>query len=214
MKLSRCLTFCSPKKAANTNTPKKIKQLCFCGPSGAGKSTLLKKLQAEFPDSFGFSVSHTTRKPRPGEKEGVDYFFTSMEEMKKEISAGNFIEHAEVHGNLYGTSVQAIKAVEKANRICILDIDIQGVLNVREKGAGFGLEPFYVFIRPPSLEILEERLRARKTETEESLAIRLKNAKNEMDKIHLFEHIIVNDNVDTAYSELRTLLLPYLQKSN
>eukprot|EP00298_Acanthocystis_sp_HF-20_P027373 c5485_g1_i1.p1 GENE.c5485_g1_i1~~c5485_g1_i1.p1 ORF type:complete len:224 (+),score=103.12 c5485_g1_i1:23-694(+) len=193
-----------------SDSHKKVKQLCLCGPSGAGKSTLMHRLQKEFPDSFGFSVSHTTRKPRAGEQDGVDYHFTTIADMKKGIEEGKFIEFAEVHGNIYGTSIAAVKDVEKLGRICILDIDVQGVDNIKRNGASFGVQPLYVFIAPPSLEALEARLKARKSETEESLAIRLSNAKKELAHIHEFENVIVNDNIDDAYSQLRSLLLPSL----
>ena len=96
-----------------------------CGPSGAGKSTLIGLLRKEFPEDFGFSVSHTTRGPRAGEKDGVDYNFVNKADMELEIAAGHFLETAHVHGNIYGTSFEAVNRVSAADRICILDIDIQ-----------------------------------------------------------------------------------------
>ena len=97
----------------------------MCGPSGAGKSTLITKLREEFPTDFGFSVSHTTRAPRSGEHDGVDYFFVEKGAMELEIAEGKFLESANVHGNLYGTSFQAVESVSKQHRVCILDIDVQ-----------------------------------------------------------------------------------------
>lgn len=151
--------------------------LVFFGPSGSGKSTLLKKILEDFPDKFGFSVSHTTRKPRSGEQNGVHYFFTEWETMKKDIEEGKFIEHAVYSGNHYGTSRAAVEAVQKAGKVCVLDIDVQGVKQIRNTN----LNPWYVFVKPPSLEVLERRLRDRNTESEESLAQRLKVAAQEME---------------------------------
>jgi guanylate kinase len=129
-----------------------------CGPSGVGKSTLIARLRAEYPDDFGFSVSHTTRAPRPGEEDGVAYFFTSKPEMEAGIAAGRFLEHAHVHGNLYGTSFDAIERVARAGRVCILDIDVQGVASCRRAGFPIGK---YIFVAPPDTAVLETRLRGR-----------------------------------------------------
>ena len=99
--------------------------LIVCGPSGVGKSTLIRRLMREFPEDFGFSVSHTTRGPRSGEKDGVDYHFTNNEDMLSMIKRGEFLEHAHVHNRIYGTSINAVADVTNNNRICILDIDVQ-----------------------------------------------------------------------------------------
>uniref|UniRef100_A0A8C6APY8 Guanylate kinase n=1 Tax=Monodon monoceros TaxID=40151 RepID=A0A8C6APY8_MONMO len=147
------------------------------GPSGAGKSTLLKRLLQEHSSIFGFSVSHTTRDPRPGEENGKDYYFVTREVMQRDIAAGDFIEHAEFSGNLYGTSKAAVRAVQAMNRICVLDVDLQGVRNIKKTD----LRPVYIFVQPPSLDVLEQRLRQRNTETEESLAKRLAAARADME---------------------------------
>uniref|UniRef100_F7GNX6 Guanylate kinase n=1 Tax=Callithrix jacchus TaxID=9483 RepID=F7GNX6_CALJA len=147
------------------------------GPSGAGKSTLLKRLLQEHRGIFGFSVSHTTRNPRPGEENGKDYYFVTREVMQRDIAAGNFIEHAEFSGNLYGTSKAAVQAVQAMNRICVLDVDLQGVRNIKATD----LQPIYISVQPPSLHVLEERLRQRNTETEESLEKRLAAARADME---------------------------------
>uniref|UniRef100_A0A3Q7NK93 Guanylate kinase n=2 Tax=Callorhinus ursinus TaxID=34884 RepID=A0A3Q7NK93_CALUR len=120
------------------------------GPSGAGKSTLLKRLLQEHGSVFGFSVSHTTRDPRPGEENGKDYYFVTREVMQRDIAAGDFIEHAEFSGNLYGTSKAAVRAVQAMNRICVLDVDLQGVRNIKKTD----LQPIYIFVQPPSLDVL------------------------------------------------------------
>eukprot|EP00531_Pseudo-nitzschia_arenysensis_P011474 CAMPEP_0116120716 /NCGR_PEP_ID=MMETSP0329-20121206/3321_1 /TAXON_ID=697910 /ORGANISM="Pseudo-nitzschia arenysensis, Strain B593" /LENGTH=215 /DNA_ID=CAMNT_0003614499 /DNA_START=54 /DNA_END=701 /DNA_ORIENTATION=+ len=178
------------------------KPVVFCGPSGVGKGTLIEMLMKRFPnDQFGFSVSHTTRKPREGEVDGTHYNFTSVEKIKEEIADGKFVEYAEVHGNYYGTSVAAVESVQKQNRVCILDIDIQGVMEVKKSS----LEPLYFFITPPSLEELEKRLRGRGTETEESIKKRLANSKKEMDYGHQagnFDRIFVNAGLKECFEEL------------
>ncbi|KAG0266721.1 guanylate kinase, partial [Linnemannia exigua] len=129
--------------------------IVISGPSGAGKSTFLKRLFAEYPDKFGFSVSNTTRKPRAGEVNGVDYNFLTREEFLAGVERGDFIEHAEFSGNMYGTTVQGVKSVGDKGRICILDIDMQGVKLVKKTD----LNPYYLSVQPPSIEELEKRLR-------------------------------------------------------
>jgi len=184
--------------------------LVLCGPSGSGKSTLMKKLTAEFKDSFGFSVSHTTRAPRPGEKDGIEYHFVTRDTMEELIKEGAFIEHATFSGNMYGTSRLAVEKVASSGKICILDIDVQGVKLIKQSDLK---EPSYVFIKPPSREALEKRLRARRTESEESLAKRLAAADAEMkygETPGNFDIVIVNDDLEKAYQELRTFMLPKL----
>ena len=136
-------------------------------------------LKQEFPDSFGFSVSHTTRQPREGEVDGVHYHFVSADKMAADILLHRFLEHAQVHGNFYGTSVAAVEAVKQTGKICILDIDVQGCRQCRK----VDLPGHYVFISPPSFEELERRLRGRGTETEDKILKRLKNAKGEVDAV-------------------------------
>ncbi len=135
-----------------------LRARAVCGPSGVGKSTLIARLRAEFPDDFGFSVSHTTRKPRPGEEDGVHYNFADKPAMEAEIAAGKFVESANVHGNLYGTSFAAVERVSAAGKICILDIDVQGVASCRRVQFEVGR---YIFVAPPELSVLESRLRGR-----------------------------------------------------
>ncbi|XP_036453226.1 guanylate kinase isoform X2 [Colossoma macropomum] len=180
------------------------------GPSGAGKSTLLKMLMKEFEGVFGFSVSHTTRKPRPGEVNGKDYHYVSREVMQAGISNGEFIEHAEFSGNLYGTSKAAVQEVQARNLICILDIEMQGVKSIKKTD----LNPIYISIQPPSMDILEKRLRDRKTESEESLQKRLHAASVDLEiskEPGLFDVVIVNDSLDDAYIELKGALIEEIQ---
>ncbi|XP_071488592.1 guanylate kinase-like [Diadema antillarum] len=179
----------------------------FCGPSGSGKSTLIQKLMAEHKDMFGFSVSHTTRKPRPGEEDGVHYHYTTREDMEAAIANGEFLESAQFSGNLYGTSKKAVQDVLNTRRICILDIDVQGVISIKKTD----LKPIYIFVKPPSLKILEERLRGRKTDTEEAIQKRLATATKELEYINKETDsqgtfIIVNDDVDVAYEQIKGIL--------
>ncbi|CAK9165083.1 unnamed protein product [Ilex paraguariensis] len=181
------------------------KPIVISGPSGVGKGTLISKLMEEFPDMFGFSVSHTTRAPRNMEMNGVHYHFTERNVMQKDIKDGKFLEFAAVHGNLYGTSVEAVEVVADAGKRCILDIDVQGARSVRTRS----LEAIFIFICPPSFEELEKRLRARATESEEQIQKRLRNARAELEQGNspgVFDHILVNDDLETCYDSLKKLL--------
>lgn len=181
------------------------KPVVISGPSGSGKSTLLKKLFSEFPDRFGFSVSNTTRKPREGEKDGVDYNFDTVEEFKKGISENKFIEWTQFSGNYYGTSYKAVEDVAKKGKQCLLDIDAEGVKSVKNSH----LTARYLFIRPPSIDALRERLIKRGTETPESISKRLTAAQRELDYADTGAHdkIIVNDDLDRTYKEFRSFIL-------
>ncbi|XP_063710016.1 guanylate kinase isoform X2 [Culicoides brevitarsis] len=201
-------------KRAFTQFKKMVKQgprpLVICGPSGSGKSTLLKRLFKEFPETFGFSVSHTTRKPRPGEENAVHYHFVSVEDMQHAIENGEFIETAVFSGNMYGTSKRAVENVQKQGKVCVLDIEIEGVKQVRNST----LNPLLVFINPPSIEELERRLRGRNTETEESLQKRLNTAKCEIQYGNTpgnFDVIIHNVTLKKAYQELRDFIVKELE---
>eukprot|EP00523_Entomoneis_sp_CCMP467_P005434 CAMPEP_0168742088 /NCGR_PEP_ID=MMETSP0724-20121128/12856_1 /TAXON_ID=265536 /ORGANISM="Amphiprora sp., Strain CCMP467" /LENGTH=214 /DNA_ID=CAMNT_0008789627 /DNA_START=62 /DNA_END=706 /DNA_ORIENTATION=+ len=179
-----------------------LKPIVFAGPSGVGKGTLIDLLQKRFPnDQFGFSVSHTTRKPREGETDGVHYNFTTVEQIKKDIADGKFIEYAEVHGKYYGTSIAAVESVQSNGKICILDIDVQGVQKVKLSS----LEPYYVFIAPPSKEELEKRLRGRGTETEDAIKTRLGNAAKELEygqQAGNFDRVFVNADLKQTFEDL------------
>lgn len=186
-----------------------IRPVVIAGPSGVGKGTLIAKLMEEFKNIFGFSVSHTTRDPRPGEEDGVHYNFTTRDSMEGEIKEGKFIEFADVHGNFYGTSKAAVDKVADAGKICILDIDVQGVRSV--KAAEMNPTPIFIFIKPPSMDLLEQRLRGRGTETEEKVQKRLKGAKAELDYADdnggaNFDNVIVNDDLEKAYEAIKDAL--------
>jgi len=159
----------------------------------------LKRLFAEHPGKFAFSVSHTTRSPRPGELDGVQYNFVSREDFSSLLDRGGFVEHAEFSGNLYGTSKQAIASIVESGKRCILDIEVQGVRQIKSTD----LNPVYCFIAPPSLAALRNRLVGRGTESEAAVEKRLKTALVEIDYAQLpgaHDHIIVNDDLDRAYA--------------
>lgn len=189
-----------------TMTANTLRPVVFCGPSGSGKSTLVKRLMGEFPEKLGFSISHTTRKPRPGEVDGVHYHFTNKEDMSEAINGGKFIESATFSGNMYGTSKTAVDKVLQAQKVCILDIDTQGVKQIKQSE----LEPWYIFIEPPSMEELEKRLRLRSTEDEDSLKNRLQAAAKEIEYGKTpgnFHVIILNDDLDEAYEKLKSFFV-------
>jgi len=184
----------------------KLRPIVMCGPSGVGKGTLINRLMADFPGKFGFSVSHTTRAPRPGETDGVHYNFVEKAAMEADIADGKFLEHAHVHENIYGTSLAAVEAVATKGQVCVLDIDVQGAEIVKKST----LDALFVFIAPPSMEELEKRLRGRGTEKEESIQKRLANAAGEMAKTEVtgfFHLVIINDDLDRAYGVLKTVVI-------
>ena len=176
-----------------------------------GKSTLIKKLMAEFPGQFGFSVSHTTREPRAGEQAGVDYHFVTRDQMQQDIDAGLFVEHAEVHGNLYGTSIEAVQAVTRQGKVCLLDIDVQGAESVRQSKLSSTCS--FVFFAPPTATVLEQRLRGRGTETEERIQKRLGNSLKELAIYEANPDAWdltlkwYNEQVDDAYQDFRSFLV-------
>lgn len=173
-----------------------------CAPSGAGKSTLINRLRQEFP-RIAFSISCTTRAPRDGEKDGVDYYFWDKETFLIRKKMGYFAESANVHGNWYGTPLGALKDMLKAGRDVVFDIDVQGAAQLRESVPGGR----YVFILPPSMAELERRLRARGADSEEAIFRRLSGAASEIREAEWFDAWIINESLETAYDELRAFYL-------
>ena len=185
----------------------------IAGPSGVGKGTIINKLMSRFPNQFGFSVSHTTRQPRPGEVNGTHYHFVEKVDMEKGIANNEFIEYAHVHTNIYGTSVKAVEKVRKEGKICILDIDIQGVKNVKNST----LDCRYAFIMPPSVAELENRLRNRATETEEKIKVRMANSTAEIaygQEAGNFDAVITNDDIDDSVEKLLAQLKEWYPNTN
>jgi len=189
--------------SAETNPPQPI---VISGPSGTGKSTLLKRLFAAHPQKFMFSVSHTTRKPRPGEEDGVHYNYVTRPEFEALIEKGGFIEHAQFGDNLYGTSYEAVERVMREGKTCVLDIEMEGVKQMRRSH----LRARYLFVAPPSFEELERRLKGRATDGEVAIAKRLDRAREEMEFAKtegVHDKVVVNDDLEKAYKEVEAFCL-------
>jgi guanylate kinase len=176
--------------------------LLLSGPSGAGKSTIIREASDRI-EPYYFSISSTTRDPREGERDGVEYHFVTREEFEAGIEAGDFLEYAEVHGNYYGTSLKPVNQALSEGKLVIFDIDVQGFRLARE---AIGDQITSVFITPPTLSELEYRLRDRSTESDEMIEKRLKNAREEIQAIDEFDYIIVNDDISKAVEALVSLV--------
>jgi len=172
--------------------------LIVSGPSGCGKSTLLREVYKNIPNYFS-SISTTTREKRETEEDGIDYFFVSKEEFEKDIEAGNFLEWAKVHGNYYGTKLKPIVEALNEGRLVIFDIDVQGHKILREK---FDSLITSVFVTTPTLQILEQRLVSRDTDSQEIVERRLQNAKIELESFTDYDYLIVNDSFHKATKEI------------
>ena len=181
--------------------------IVMSAPSGAGKSTLCDALLAQYPE-ITYSISCTTRDPRGAEEDGVDYFFISENEFKEKINEGAFLEHATVHGNLYGTPKAPVYEAFKEGCSVLMDIDVQGAAKVREAVAKLSEnDPLRagfldVFILPPDMETLRERLETRGEDSADSIAQRLENAREEMDGAGDYRHRVTNDDLATAVKAL------------
>jgi guanylate kinase len=171
------------------------------GPSGVGKGTLIGRLRERVP-GLELSVSATTRRPRPGEQDGVDYHFLAPEQFQKHVEAGDFLEHATYSGNRYGTLRSEVDRRLREGRPVVLEIEVQGARQVREAMP----DAVAVFIAPPSREALRERLHRRGTDTPEQVDQRLKTAARELDAQPDFLHVVVNDDLDRATDELARIV--------
>ena len=170
-------------------------------PSGGGKGTLVRRALKIVPN-LGYSVSFTTREPREGEVNGRDYFFVSEQEFRRKIEAGEFLEWASVHSNLYGTSLAQIERERLAGRDIILEIDVQGAASVRR----LAQDATSVFILPPSFEVLRARLSARGTEREDDLKLRLRNSVGEVEQYREFQYVVINDDAERAAGLLASII--------
>ncbi len=183
--------------------------LILSGPSGCGKSSLLKKLYEKI-DNYYFSISTTTREPRVGEKDGVDYFFVTKEAFEKDIKEDNFLEYAKVHNNYYGTSLKPVyKALDEA-KLVIFDIDVQGHTLVKDR---IGDIVTSVFITTPDLNELERRLRNRATDDDKIIQHRLENARIEIEHLCEYDYFILNDDLEKSAQELISIALSSKRKT-
>ncbi len=175
--------------------------LILSAPSGAGKSSLAKALAASAPN-VAVSVSHTTRAPRPGERDGTDYHFVSTDQFAAMVKEGRFLEHAQVFGNFYGTARQSVEDLLVAGKNVVLDIDWQGARRIKELMP----DAVTVFVLPPSREVLHERLVGRGQDSAETIARRMREASSEMRHYGEFDHVVVNDVFSAALSDIRAIL--------
>jgi guanylate kinase len=173
----------------------------FSAASGTGKTSLAKALVERLPD-LAFSVSHTTRAPRPGEQHGVHYYFVTLQQFDEMVAADRFLEHAKVFGNSYGTSRAATENLLRQGKNIILDIDWQGARAIKEKMP----ESVSVFILPPSRAALEERLTNRGQDAPEVIAQRMRAAVSEMSHYKEFDHVVVNDDFEAALKDLQAVI--------
>ena len=175
--------------------------IIISSPSGGGKGTLISEVRGMLPE-LGYSVSHTTRAIRFGEEEGREYHFITRHQFEKKIAAGEFLEYANVHGNLYGTSLAEADKVSHSGKDLVIEVDVQGAVQIAEKMP----ECITIFILPPSFEVLEARLTSRATEDAEELKTRLRNSFNEVQQYGHFKYVVVNESIATASQQIASII--------
>jgi guanylate kinase len=189
--------------------------IVLSAPSGAGKTTITRRILDRHPAEVMFSVSATTRAQRPGERDGVDYYFVTREKFQDLVREGALIEYEEIFGNFYGTPVSEIERVRQMGKSLLFDIDVKGGISIRRK---FPNDSLLIFIAPPDLAVLERRLRDRKTEPDETILRRLDRAEMEMAMADQYDHIVVNDALDRAVAEVESFIfhdaLPLLVRAD
>lgn len=191
---------------SNTTNTDRGKVIILVAPSGAGKTTLAKRMLKDY-SSIRFSVSATTRPPRKGEKNGEDYYFLTDEEFKSRIKKEHFLEWEIYNGNRYGTLQSEVDKLVESGYFPLLDIEVKGALNVQKI---YGSDAISIFIEPPSLEVLKDRLLNRGSETEASIKQRLERAKMEIEYAEHFDYTVINDDLDTAYAEIQAIIEPFI----
>lgn len=183
------------------------KAILFSAPSGCGKTTIIKELMRYF-DCFGFSVSATSRQPREGESDGKDYYFLSREEFMRRVAEGRFLEWEEVYqGTCYGTLKSEVERLWDEGRVAVFDVDVNGGKNIKRY---FGADALSIFVMPPSMAVLEQRLRSRGTDSEEAITKRLARSAEELKQAPEFDVTIVNDDLTKAVDETRQVIESFL----
>lgn len=186
------------------------KLIIFSAPSGSGKTTVVKHLLQTMPDKLGFSVSATTRKPRPGEVDGREYHFLSLDDFENRIEANEFLEHEEVYaGILYGTLWSEVHKIWDQSKAVVFDVDVQGGLNLKRR---FKHEALAIFLRPPSVDVLMERLRNRSTEVEHHLQERIAKANHELSFENQYDVVVVNDVLEETLKRCEQIVLDFLNE--
>jgi guanylate kinase len=175
--------------------------MVISAPSGGGKSAALKRL-LEMDGELGYSVSVTSRSPREAEVDGKDYHFVSREEFQDQVSENRFYEWAEVHGNLYGTREDTVQAALNRGQDVVLDIDVQGGISVKWRCP----ESVLVFLMPPSIDVLEKRLRGREMDSEDDIRLRMDNARSEIQHWRLYDYVIINEDLDETVEQIGRIL--------
>lgn len=187
------------------------KAILFSAPSGSGKTTIIREILKRF-DCFEFSISATSRGPREGERDGVDYYFLSPEEFVRRVAEGQFLEWEEVYADVrYGTLKSEIDRIWDAGKVIIFDVDVKGGMNIKRY---FGPDALAIFVMPPSVEVLEQRLRCRGTESEEAITRRLARSAAELEEAPQFDVTIVNDVLGEAVDRTQQVIVNYLGAGN
>ncbi|MBE2189659.1 MAG: guanylate kinase [Desulfobulbaceae bacterium] len=182
--------------------PNNKRLIVLSSPSGGGKTTVARFLMQQYP-SIRFSISATTRSKRPNEKDGIDYYFLSREEFESSINAHDFVEYEQIFDNYYGTLKSEVEKAFGNNELLIFDIDVKGAFSIRQN---YPKDALLIFLAPPSLEVLEERLRGRSTESETQIQIRLARAKMELDTAGDFDYVVVNNVLNDTINEVERIV--------
>ncbi|MFY3793459.1 guanylate kinase [Ureibacillus sp. MALMAid1270] len=177
--------------------------IVLSGPSGVGKGTVRKELFSQPDTNYEYSVSMTTRKPREGEVDGVDYFFKTREEFEALIKSGGLLEHAEFVGNYYGTPLEYVNQTLDAGRDVFLEIEVQGAAQIREKAP----DALFIFLAPPSISELQNRLITRGTETEDIIQKRIATAREELEMMSLYDYVVENDEIQKACEKINAIII-------